>query len=58
MSLAFEERRLPLFAGPLQACLAWYRRHRTFQALSGLDDRLLADIGVARDDIAGIASRF
>jgi uncharacterized protein YjiS (DUF1127 family) len=58
MSLALEERPMPLFVGPVQACLAWYRRHRTFQALSSLDDRLLADIGVARDDIAGIASRF
>jgi uncharacterized protein YjiS (DUF1127 family) len=70
MSFVFDGRREPLFVGrfgqklderfgsPLQALRAWYRRHRTFRALMRLDDRLLGDIGVARGDIARIASGY
>jgi uncharacterized protein YjiS (DUF1127 family) len=61
MSFVFEERRGPLFtqrfADPVQAFRGWLRRRRTFEELTRLDDRLLADIGVTRSDIAGIASR-
>jgi uncharacterized protein YjiS (DUF1127 family) len=35
--------------------VAWYRQHQTETALSRLDDRQLADIGIRRVDIATIA---
>lgn len=35
--------------------LAWRRRRRTMVALHNLPDRTLADIGIARDEIAAIA---
>jgi uncharacterized protein YjiS (DUF1127 family) len=70
MSFVFDERREPLFArrfgqklderfgSAVRNAFGWYRRHRTLRALMRLDDRQLSDIGVARGDIAGIASRY
>ncbi|WP_340107414.1 DUF1127 domain-containing protein [Pikeienuella sp. HZG-20] len=40
----------------LSATVQRWRRRKTIQALESLDDRMLADIGIHRDDIPHVAA--
>lgn len=40
----------------LNTAMQRWRRRKTIQALEGLDDRMLADIGIYRNDIPGVAA--
>ena len=44
-------------AGPLAALRRWYQRQATIRELRALDDRMLADIGIERDDIVATVER-
>lgn len=46
-----------LFARPLAAAWRWRERRKTIRDLSGLNDRLLRDIGIARHEIETVAHR-
>jgi uncharacterized protein YjiS (DUF1127 family) len=59
----FDGRSAPLFAAPrsalsigefLGSLVRRYRAAMTYRELTALDDRQLADIGLSRDDIAGV----
>jgi uncharacterized protein YjiS (DUF1127 family) len=41
----------------LESIYVWYRRRRTTWVLQDLDDRLLDDIGIHREQIASVADR-
>ena len=51
LSVAFSQLVHDLVAAP---AILWNRRRRAFNALSALDDRMLADIGVARAEIGEV----
>jgi uncharacterized protein YjiS (DUF1127 family) len=48
--IAREATRRPVLAGWLQAVAAWLGRQRLQQDLTDLDDRLLDDVGLSRED--------
>jgi len=46
-----------LAKGVVNAYRGWRHRHHVYQQLSALDDRMLQDIGMRRDDVEAIAFR-
>ena len=46
-----------LFTRPIAAAWRWHERRQMTQTLSGLNDRLLRDIGIERRDIEAVAHR-
>ena len=50
-------RRKSVFARMVRPVAVWFRRQAMTARLEALDDRLLADIGIARADISAVVAR-
>ncbi len=57
ISLASSIRKSSIFAGVISAFQTWNDARATRKALNSLTDRELADIGLCRGDIEGVAVR-